>query len=250
MSPIVIDIAILVVLALFAWSGAKKGLILALFSFLAIFVAFYGAREVSTRFADPIADIVKPSIQLKIDRVLEGETPAGTASLIQPEGDDAANGEGTEEPVITRDFTLRQILTLIKEHDLFPGFQSYLDEAIKENAVHVTSTAASAMAGYLAALVAKALLFGLSFALIILLWFLASRALDLVFKLPILAAINTVGGLILGLIKGIIVVLVLVWLGKLAGWLNESNIGPITGMMNAEKLSVFLRSIIAAVTVA
>ena len=249
MSPIFIDIAIIVLLILFAWFGAKKGLILTVFSFLAIFVAFYGAQEISGRFADPIADIIKPSIQLKIDGILEGETPEGAESILHPETDDTAEGESTEEPVITRDFSLRQILTLIEEHGLYTGFQSYLDEAIRNNTLRVTSTAVSAMTTYLAALIARALLFGLSFVMILLVWFLASRALDLAFKLPILSAVNTVGGAILGLVKGVIVVLVLVWLGKLAGWITEANTGPITGMMTAEKLSAFLRGIIAAVTV-
>ena len=245
MSPIFIDIAILVLLALFAWFGGRKGLILTVFSFLAIFVALYGAQEISGRFAD----IIKPSIQLKIDGILEGETPEGAESILQPEADDTTESGETEEPVITRDFSLRQILTLIEEHGLYTGFQSYLDEAIRENTLRVTSTAVSAMTAYLAALIAKALLFGLSFVMILLVWFLVSRALDLAFKLPVLAALNTVGGAILGLVKGIIVVLVLVWLGKLAGWITEANTGPITGLMTAEKLSAFLRGIIAAVTV-
>ena len=45
--------------------------------------------------------------------------------------------------------------------------------------LEVTTTAAAAVAAYLAQLVANALLFGLSFLLILLVWFLVSRALDL-----------------------------------------------------------------------
>lgn len=244
-----IDLIIILVLVFFAWRGAKKGLILTVFSFLAIFVAFFGAREISTRFSEPIADIIKPSIQLSIDEILVGETPTGSAILSgesESDTDDSADsGESEGETVITRDFSLRQILTLIEENELFEGFQEYLDEAIAENAIAVTTTAAAAIAAHLAALVAKAFLFGLSFVVILLVWFLASRALDLAFKLPILSAINTVGGLLFGLAKGVIIILVLVWLGKLAGWLTEANIGPITSMMTAERLSELLRGVIA-----
>lgn len=241
MSPLIIDLLILAFLVIFAWLGAKKGLVLTVFSLLALFVAFFGAREISSRFADPVADIIRPSIQLTIDGILEGETPQGAAEQAAPE----ESGDGEGEPAITRDFSLRQILTLLEEHGEYEGFQEYLDEAIRDNAVKVTGSTASAVASYLAGIIATAILFGASFVLILLVWSLASRALDLAFKLPILSAINSVGGLILGLVKGVVVVLVLVWLAKLAGWITEANTGPITAMMTVEKLSAFLRSVIA-----
>ena len=62
MTTYIIDIAIFLALAFFAWRGAKRGLILTLFSLLAIFVAFFGARAVASTFSQPVADILRPSI--------------------------------------------------------------------------------------------------------------------------------------------------------------------------------------------
>lgn len=244
----IIDIVIIAVLVLFAWRGAKKGLILSLFSLLALFVAFYGAKYVSANFTAPVADILRPSIQLSINEILEGETPeAAPVATPAPETEESAEGEssGGETTPVATDFSLDQILRLLDKAGLFPGLREYLEEAIENKAIEITSTAASAVASYLAKVAASALLFGLSFVLILLVWGLAGRALDLTFKLPILAAVNAIGGLLFGVIKGGIILLVLVWLGKLVGWITPANAGPITEMMTLEKISATLRELIA-----
>lgn len=237
MSPLIIDIVIILILVLFAWRGAKKGLILTIFSFLALFVAFYGAQYVTANFHEPVADIIRPSIQLTIEEVL-------TDSLLPTE--DAASDllDEEEEYDPTAGFSLRQVLVLLKSADKFPGLQQFLEEAVEAKTLKVTTTASEAVATYLAIIAAKVILFALSFVLILLIWSLASRALDLTFKLPFLSFVNGLGGLILGLAKGIIVLLVLVWLGKVFGWLTPANMGPVTSLLTVEKLSALLHSVI------
>ena len=244
----IIDIIILLVLAFFAWRGAKKGLILTLFSLLAIFVAFFGARAIASTFSQPVADILRPSIQYSIDGVLTGQTPGAAQSPSpeasaspSPEVSPAPDGEAPAEP----DFTIQEVLDLIGESELFSGLRVFLEEAVEEQVLEVTTTAAAAVAAYLAQLVANALLFGLSFLLILLVWFLVSRALDLTFRLPILSAVNTVGGLLIGLIKGVLLMLVVVWLARLAGIITDASAGPLARLMTIEGLSGMLRSLMA-----
>lgn len=249
MTTYIIDIAIVLILVFFAWRGAKKGLILTLFSLLSIFVAFFGARAVAANFATPVANIIRPSIQLTIDKVLTGQTPETVPESSQspsPSAPPETPGEGQDDPTVhSHDFSLEQILTLLDESGLFPGLRDYLADAIEEKALEVTTTASAAVSAYLAQLAATALLFGLSFILILLIWFLVSRALDLAFKLPILSAVNTLGGLLFGLIKAILMVLVLVWLARLAGFITDANAGPVVSLMSVERLSGLLRSLMA-----
>lgn len=238
MSPLIIDLAIILILVFFAWRGAKKGLILTIFSFLALFVAFYGARYVTDNFHQPVANIIRPSIQLTIDEVLTD------AAIPDTETEDSSFTDPDDEYDPTAGFTLRQVLTLLEKAERFPGLQEFLREAIEEKALEVTTTAAAAVSAYLAVLIAKVGLFGVSFVLILLLWFLISRALDLAFKLPILSFLNGAGGLLFGLAKGVIILLVLVWLGKTAGWITEANTGPVTALMSVDRLSAFLRAVV------
>lgn len=245
----IIDIAIILVLAFFAWRGAKKGLILTLFSLLAVFVAFFGARAVASNFSQPVADILRPSIQHSIDGVLTGQTPdsdLGPDADASPSADiPALPGYNPQEDDPSENFTIQEVLDLIGESELFSGLRVFLEEAVEEQVLEVTTTAAAAVAAYLAQLVANALLFGASFLLILLVWFLVSRALDLTFRLPILSAVNTVGGLLIGLVKGILLMLVVVWLARLAGFLTEGNAGPVARLMTIEGLSGMLRSLMA-----
>ena len=251
MSPLVIDIVILVILALFAWRGAKKGLILTVFSLLALFVAFFGARYVTDHFHEPVADIIRPSIQLAVDDIL--------ADMISDPGsiDPDLLPEGVTPDMIPEDFeieveydpsghiTLQQILTFLDTVDEFPELRRLLRDAIEDGRISVTTNAVDAVVAYAAMLAAKIILFALSFLLILLIWGLASRALDLTFKLPVLSWFNGVGGAVFGVIKGVAILLVVVWLGKLVGLLTPANMGPVTSMLTVEKLSELLYSVIA-----
>ena len=255
MQAYIIDIVIILVLAFYVWRGAKKGLILTLFSLLAIFVAFFGAKAVATNFAKPVANIIRPSIQLTIEGVITGKTPAdlpaaspapsGSQPDTSPAPSESPEASPENSPAGNGDFTLQQILDLMGENEVFSGLRGFLEDAIKEKTLEVTTTAAAAVSAYLARLIATALLFGLSFLLILLLWFLISRALDLAFKLPLLSAVNGIGGGLIGLIKGALVVMVVVWLARLAGFITDANAGPVTRLMTVQALGDLLRSLMA-----
>ena len=205
-------------------------------------MAFFGARAVASTFSQPVADILRPSIQQSINGVLTGQTPGALPSP-GPEGSPSPAPEDGTEP--EPDFTLQEVLDLIGESELFSGLRGFLEEAVEEQVLEVTTTAAAAVAAYLAQLAANALLFGLSFLLILLVWFLISRALDLTFRLPILSAVNTIGGLLIGLLKGVLLMLVVVWLARLCGLITDANAGPLARLMTIEGLSGMLRSMMA-----
>lgn len=249
----IIDAAIIVILIFFTFQGGRKGLILTLFSLLAVFVAWFGAKAITNSFTEPVANILRPSIRLTISDLLRGEAP-----LVQPDPDGEttpapsrpaislpgqsvdANAEEDREAA----FGLEQILDVLGESGLFTGLQGFLEGAASEGMLTVTTTAAQAVSDYLARLIASSLLFGLSFLLILLVWFLVSRAMDLAFDLPILSVVNWIGGGLIGLAKGLILVLVLVWLGRLTGFLTDANAGPVAALMDVEKLSETLDSLI------
>lgn len=251
MTTYLIDIIILLILAFFVWRGAKKGLILTLFSLLAIFAAFFGARAVAANFSAPVANIIRPSIQLSIEGVITGKTPdelpANSTAPDAPENSGApvTSADPVEPTGESGDFTVEQILELMGESEVFSGLRGFLEEAVQEKTLEITTTAAAAVAAYLAQLIAAAVLFGASFLLILLLWFLISRALDLAFRLPVLSAVNGLGGGLIGLVKGAVVVMVLVWLARLTGLITENNAGPVTRLMTVQALGDLLRSLMA-----
>lgn len=216
------DIIIVGLLALFAWRGAAKGLILSLCGLVAIFVAFFAAQFISEAFCAPVGNIIRPVI-IQTVRGAEPEPPAAQTD---------------EEQSGYSGYTLDELLEHIEHNGLFKGFSDFLEEGAAKNAIqsdrHLSPL--EALSSYLARAIAKALLFGVVFFGVQLAWFLMSRALDLAFNLPILAQVNLAGGLIAGLVKGVLLSLVLVWLAQVAGFVPVPPETPVLSLFTVDKL--------------
>lgn len=236
------DIIIVAVLAFFAWRGAAKGLILSLCGLAAAFVAFFGAQFLSTTFCGPVSNIVRPVIVHAFQEVMpdvpDPEPVTSTPPLagLIPEAE-----EEDEDPTYTMD----EVLASVQEAEFFSSFSDLLSEAVANNDIPLTGhfDPLEALADYLAKAITKTVLFAITYLGIVIGWFLASHALDLAFHLPILAEINLAGGLILGLIKAVLVVIVLVWLGQMAGWVPAEPETPVLSLFTVERLSELLKDL-------
>lgn len=229
----IFDIVIVVLLAFFAWRGAAKGLILSLCGLVAVFVAFFAAQFISDAFCAPVANIIRPIIIHSFRDVVPESGP------VIEESEPDTDAEPSSAP------PLNEILASIQEEGLFQGFSAFLEEGIASDAVGEgeQTSPVDALAGYLSKGVAKALLFALVFLGVQLGWFLVSHALDLAFKLPILAEVNLAGGLIIGLAKGALLIIVLVWLGQLSGFVPNPPDTPILSLFTVKRLSGLLESL-------
>lgn len=220
------DIGIVLLLAFFAWRGAKKGLILSLCGLAAVFVAFFAAQFISDAFCGPVSNIIRPVIAQSFRGALPEPEPVEPAAVEE------------EQPA----YTLEQLLDVIQENGLFKGFSSFLEEGVANDQVEEIGWASpvDALASYLAKGIAKALLFGIVFIGVPLAWFLISHTLDLAFKLPILSEVNLAGGLIIGLVKGVLLVIVLVWLGQLTGLVPADPDTPLLSLFTVKGLGELL----------
>lgn len=218
MEGYIFDVAIVVLLALFAWRGAAKGLILSLCGLAAIFVAYLGAQFLSDQFCKPVGNILRPI-------VIQTIRGADAEPQVNPEDPEDA-------------YTVDELLASIREKGLFEGLGQFLEQGVASDTVtgHASLSPMDALAGYLATAIARALLFGIVFFGGLLAWFLLSHALDLAFKLPILAEINLAGGLLIGLVKGAALTVVLVWLGQVAGLVPNPPDTPVLSLFTVDRL--------------
>jgi uncharacterized membrane protein required for colicin V production len=83
---------------------------------------------------------------------------------------------------------------------------------VDKGVVQVTTSAAKALASYIAVQIARTVLFLVVFVVLLIVWAFISRALDLVSRLPVLNAVNRWCGAVLGLGKGFLLVYIAVWL--------------------------------------
>lgn len=221
MAPIMLDILIVAVIALFAFLGWRRGLVLTLCGLLAVFVAYAGATFVSNTFSAEIAKILQPTIQGQIEQVLDNMISDLPAPSVTLPGQESVrdNAQASIDQA-----TLNQALEALRQSSLFSGLQESAEQAIQEGTIRVVTTASAAIANYLALQVTRTVLFYLVFFLILIAWNLFSHALDLACRLPVLSTFNEVGGLIIGVVKGALILLAVVWLLSLAGIVSEETI--------------------------
>ena len=217
MGAYLFDIIIVALLALFAWRGAAKGLILSLCGLAAIFAAYLGAQFLSERFCEPVGNILRPI-------VIQTVRGAGAEPEVDPEDPEDL-------------YTMEELVASIQEKGLFEGLSAFLEQADSRDLPQGgLLSPLEALASYLSTAIARALLFSLVFFGGLLAWFLLSHALDLAFKLPILAEINLAGGLIIGLVKGGLLTVVLVWLGQVIGLVPNPPDTPVLSMFTVDRL--------------
>lgn len=225
MTYLVFDAVIAAVLLLALYRGYKRGFVLTLCGFLAIFVAFIGATFLSSLLAQPVSAMIRPVIETNISRALEQGLEDAGWSAAEPQ--DAPStlpllpGQGSEEesdPLLQ--LPLDQAMELLKDSKLYRLFSDAVHSAVNEGLLQVTTSAARTIAGCIALEIARMVLFFISFILILVAWFLFSHALDLAFRLPVLSTLNHWSGAAVGLIKGVFLVFIAVWL------LRDSLIPP------------------------
>lgn len=190
---VIIDIVIVLVLAGFTVYGAKRGLFQSLAGLVIVVVALFGAAIIAGTFAKPVARVAAPVVEKyfaeQLSTVLEemlGESNA--LGSIEAEG----------MPELPEDGFLTDVL----EHA----------GTMLEGATDATAKAASAAAERLIESFAYGVLFILAFILLLLLLRVLCAAMGLLTKLPGVHGANALGGAAFGLLEGILLVFLVVFM--------------------------------------
>lgn len=206
----IFDLIVVIVLALAVIQGYRKGFVLTLCGFLAVFVAFLGATILSDALAGPVSQAIRPAIEQSVSQSLQQSLEEQGVAL--PEASAPEEGTDQEQAELWENFSLDEVLGLLQDSELVQRFSQAIHEAVSEGVLEVTSTAAAAVADYIAREIARMVLFAICFILVLAGWFLLSRALDLAFKLPVLSTLNQWSGAAIGLIKGGALLFIVCWL--------------------------------------
>lgn len=200
MTYLIYDLAVLAILALFAYWGSRRGLILTLCSLAAVFAALVGASFLSDALAEPVARAVEPVVERRIqDSLTEAIRSSEFISV---------NGGVAERP---EEVPLSGVIGHLKESHLFQGFADSFQKAVENGVAAVTANAVKTLAHFVAVQIAKTVIFVLAFFGILTAWFFLSRALDLVARLPVLSTVNRWGGAAAGLVKGTLALFIAAW---------------------------------------
>ena len=215
MSFLIFDLILIIVLALAVFRGYRKGFILTLCGFLAVFVAFLGASVLSDTLAEPMSHLVRPVVETSIRSALEDSLEEQGIVLPEPEASsqqDPGTEPDADTDVLGESFSLEQVLELIGDSSLIHYFSDAIQSAVNQGVLAVTTNVVESIAGYIALKIAHALLFLVCFVLVLAGWYLLSHTLDLAFRLPVLSTLNHWAGAGMGLIKGAALLFIACWL--------------------------------------
>ena len=124
MAYLVYDLIIAALLLLFLWRGYKKGFVMTLCGFLAVFVAFIGASLVSNALAEPMTQTIRPLVEESIYQLLEEQQVEVNVSSLLNSG---MMGE--------IQIPLEEALTALKESSVYKGFADAIQEAVESGMV-------------------------------------------------------------------------------------------------------------------
>ena len=207
----VFDLILLVVLILCIVVGMRRGFIMTLCGLLAIVIALVGAKAAADQFSPMIEKAITPRIESVVTVQLNESVKDTVEDTTGWENKDA-NGENSG------------ILGILQQSETYQAAVSAIQDSIAKGMESTMQTAAGSMAKEIAHPLSWGVVYVIAFLVILLLWNLISKALDLVAKLPVLHFFNRLLGGAFGLIKGVIIVGGIAWLILSLGLLPQATI--------------------------
>ena len=236
----VLTLSLLLIVLLCIWSGYKRGLILSVFSILAIVISIYGANLLSTTYSYEVIDALRPFasgyVETTINDKVRAEYDIAGVETASISVDDflAAHPEEVQ-PFCKRTF----------EHlGIFPATAEALAAETEEYAAKQELDIRDALVEVLCLRITYVIGFLLAFVLLLIILTVIGNLPNLTFKIPDMDVLNDVGGLVLGGVQGLLFCFVVTWALKFTGillpqtTLGESGI--LTWFTGHNLLSTFL----------
>ena len=205
-TPVIIDAVVISVLLGFVLCGVKRGLLRTLAGFAIVIVALVGAGIIAGTFSGSVAKVVTPLIEQEISQKVK------TAMAVQTAMFDESRAERIEG---------FQINQLLEELGLDTEMRESMTEQIQASLRDVGGTVMERFVSVVVEKIAYSIIYGvlflLSFVALLILLNVLMRAMDLVFLLPGLKSLNQLGGGLLGLMEGVCLLFLAVWVARHMG---------------------------------
>ena len=205
---LILDLVLIAIIALCAWSGYKKGIIMGIGGIVVILVSIYGASLLSNTFSHDVIPALRPFVS------------GYTGTIINEEDTGVLAQMGWEDSTFSLDDLLsqnpEQRVTFAKSiYSRLGAFddtaQGMAEEAVaysEENEVGMTDAVVETLCNRIV-YVGGFLLF---FLMLLIAFTVAGNFLNFSYKLPAFELANDIGGVILGVVTGILFCCVVGWL--------------------------------------
>ena len=204
-TPVIIDIILAAVLIGFAVYGAQKGLLRTLAGLIIVIVSLVGAGMIAASFSGPVTGVVSPLLEEHFTKKVQQAMAEQAENRIR----EAEEADGLTAEQL-------QIAELLERLGIDEEEWDSVTDRIRERADDAGAEIADVLVGTVVETLTYSLihsvLYILAFLALMLLLHVLLKAMDLVFKLPGLHLLNTMGGSVAGAVQGMLVVFLAVWL--------------------------------------
>lgn len=204
-NKLIIDAAFALVLLLGVVLGAKRGFFRSFMALAAIVLALIGASLLTDLLTEPVTDALMPRVEKSVEEwfAASDETAKGETAQIEGEtpSEDAAGGAAGSATAQDGESAQQDDSPLAVTGILKQLLHFDLDGAVRQSLRNAARDAALAAVRTLLGSVVRTIVFVLCFLVLTLLLRLVTGGIDKVLDLPVLNAINTLGGGVLGLIE-------------------------------------------------
>ena len=183
-----IDAVFALVLILSVVFGARRGLFRSFMALAAIVLALIGASLLTDALTEPVTDMLMPRLEKSVEEWFDTESQTPQGDVPQIEGETPAESDASGE---TPNGDAAQDAENV-----------WQDDSPRQSLRNAARDAALAAVRTLLGSVVRTLVFVLCFLVLTLLLRLVTGGIDKVLDLPVLNALNTIGGGALGLIEG------------------------------------------------
>lgn len=220
--PVIIDVAVAAVIAVFVIAGACKGLLKSVEGILVLVLAVLGAVLVTRAAAPVVSDLLQPVMEEYVEEWVveaieksasadgERQTDGETARLLEEMLDNLAGDADAGEQ-------LEKIGSLLEQMGIDPKIADDISGAVREKVEEGSVTVAVGLVRAVTDLVIRAAIFLLAFVILTVVMKVAVRALDLVAALPLLRTVNAIGGGLVSALEIVLLLFVAAWAARHLG---------------------------------
>ena len=210
---LIIDIALLVIIALCTWGGFKRGLIGSIAGLIAIVIALFGGSLLSSAYSGEVIPALKPFVNGYID------TPQTRDDILAELGygdsDKSLSDILAEDPSLRYDYAYGCIKAV--------GFSSDRAEELARKSVALSEERQLSMTDAVVAVLCDTITYvvglPLAFLMILILLIAFANIFNLSLRLPNMELLDEIGGTILGFLRGCVYCVLLCWILSFFGML-------------------------------
>jgi len=209
---IIIDVVLLLIVFLFVWRGYRNGFIIGIVGALAIIIALAGANIVARTYSAEFTGVLEPLVGGLVDKAV--------STTISEDDKDGDNVVSPEERSDIYSITYKSLRTVGLSQDAADKLATTVSDHLETRDRQISES----VSDFLCRKLSFVIVFAVVFILLTIIFAAIGNVINLAFNMPGLETLNHVLGAVLGLAKGVIILLFIACLFRYLGILVPKDI--------------------------